>query len=215
MTPDLDQVEQSFTRGTLAVDGPNEQTVAFFRSTDCRAYAELGVYLGGTAEQIAEHLAGAGEIHLFDYADRVAPVYERLRKRGHENVVAHPNTRKVLDSYNWSLMRLLREDGPARVRFDYVFIDGAHTWALDALAFLLVDRLLAPGGYVDFDDYGWSLANSPSMNPATFPATRRLYSPEQIEERQVALVVDLLVRADGRYEEVVENKVFRKRAERA
>jgi hypothetical protein len=50
------------------------------------------------------------------------------------------------------------------------------------------------------------------MNPDVFPATAKLYTDEQIEERQVALVVDLLVRPDPRYEEVVENKIFRKRA---
>lgn len=209
MTPDLDAIEQSFTRGPLAVEGPNEETIAFFRSTDCRVYGELGVYLGGTAQEIAAHLDGAGEIHLFDYEDRVQPVAEHLRGLGHGNVVAHPNTRKVFDSYNWSLMELLR-DGAAG-RFDYVFIDGAHTWALDALAFLLVDRLLAPGGYVDFDDYHWTLAHSPSMNPEAFPPTTRLYTREQIEVPQVALVVDVLVRPDDRYEEVVENKIFRKR----
>jgi predicted O-methyltransferase YrrM len=209
MSPDLDVIEQSYTRGELNVDGANEQTVAFFRSTECRVYAELGVYLGGTAQQIAAHLGGTGEIHLFDYEDRVRPVAERLRGLGHENVFEHPNTRRVLDSYNWSLMKLLR-DGRAG-SFDYVFIDGAHTWALDALAFLLVDRLLAPGGYVDFDDYHWTLAQSPSMSPEAFPPTRRLYTQEQIEERQVALVVEVLVRPDERYEEVVEHKIFRKR----
>ncbi|MGB2711212.1 MAG: class I SAM-dependent methyltransferase [Conexibacter sp.] len=209
MSPDADLLEESFTRGELAVEGPNERTVAFFRSTHCRVYAELGVYLGGTAQEIAAQLAGEGQIHLFDYADRVGPVAERLRELGHRNVVAHPNTRKALDSYNWSLMKLLREGRAGS--FDYVFIDGAHTWAFDALAFLLVDRLLAPGGYVDFDDYDWTLARSPSMNPETFPTTSRLYTPEQIAEPQVALVVDVLVRAGGRYEELVENKVFRKR----
>ena len=210
MSPDVDVVEQSFTRGELAVEGPNAQTVAFFRDSGCRVYGELGVYLGGTAQEIAACLDGAGEIHLFDFEDRVTPVAEQLRELGHANVVAHPNTRRVLDSYNWSLMQLLR-DGRAG-SFDYVFIDGAHTWALDALAFLLVDRLLAPGGYVDFDDYTWSLAQSPSMNPQAFPPTRRLYTHEQIEARQVALVVDVLVRPDTRYEEIVENKIFRKRA---
>ena len=43
-----------------------------------------------------------------------------------------------------------------------------------------------------------------------FPDVCRLYSSEQIEERQVALVVDVLVRPDPRYEELLENKVFRK-----
>jgi SAM-dependent methyltransferase len=94
--------------------------------------------------------------------------------------------------------------------FDYVFIDGSHTWAHDALAFLLVDRLLRPGGYADFDDYTWSLRHSPSMNPQAYPDVEQLYTDEQIDRPQVALVVDLLVRRDPRYAEVVPNKIFRK-----
>jgi predicted O-methyltransferase YrrM len=209
MSPGLEVVDASYTEGPLNVDGANRVTVDAVRETGSRVYGELGVYLGGTAEAVAAELDGDGAIHLFDFEDRVVPVAERLAAQGHRNVVAHPNTRRVFDSYNWSLMMLLR-DGNG-FRFDYVFIDGAHTWALDALAFTLVDRLLAPGGYVDFDDYTWTLARSPSMNPEAFPQTRRLYTDEQIDAAQVALVVDVLVRGDDRYEEVLENKIFRKR----
>lgn len=206
------QAVVAYPTTALNVPGPNEATVEFFATTGCERYAELGVYEGLTAERIARTLGGRGEIHLFDYADRVAAAAARVRATGHPTVVEHPNTRRVYDSYNWSLMRLLRDGGP---RLDYVFVDGAHTWAMDALAFLLVDRLLEPGGYVDFDDYWWSLARSPSMNPDAFPPTAELFTPEQIAERQVALVVDLLVRPDPRYEEVVPEKVFRKRADAA
>ena len=45
---------------------------------------------------------------------------------------------------------------------------------------------------MDFDDYSWTLVGSPSMKPEVFPDVCRLYSSEQIEERQVALVVDVL-----------------------
>jgi len=202
------EVEASYTHGPLNVEGPNERTVEQVRASGARVYAEVGVYLGATAAAVADVLGGEGQIHLFDFEDRVGPLAERLRARGHENVVAHPNSRRALDSYNWSLMKLLREGRGES--FDYVFLDGAHTWAHDALAFLLVDRLLAPGGHVDFDDYTWTLARSPSMNPEAFPPTRKLYTDEQIAEPQVALVVDLLVRGDPRYEEVVPDKVFRK-----
>ena len=128
----------------------NGGTVEFFKASGCRRYAEIGVYQGDTSREIAAHLAGDGELHLFDFDDNVARVASDLRASGHENVVAHGNSRRLLDSYNWSLMRVLR-DHPAPV-FDYVFLDGAHTWALDALAFLLLDRLLVEGGYLDFDD---------------------------------------------------------------
>ncbi|MDQ3678046.1 MAG: class I SAM-dependent methyltransferase [Actinomycetota bacterium] len=189
---------------------PNKQTVDFFKASGCRTFAEIGVYKGDTSRKIADHLAGKGEIHLFDFDDNVARVVSGLRAAGHENIVAHGNSRKLMDSYNWSLMRLLREH--PEPLFDYVFLDGAHTWGFDALAFLLLDRLLVDGGCMDFDDYWWTAARSPTMNPEVFQATSKLYTEEQIEERQVALVVDLLVRRDPRYEEVVENKIFRKRS---
>ena len=203
---------RAYPESDLNVEGANERTVAFFAQSGCRRYAEIGVYKGDTAGRIADVLGGEGEIHLFDYADRVEPVAAALRGAGHRNVVAHGNSRRLLDSYNWSLMHVLAERGGGA--FDYVFIDGAHTWAHDALAFALADRLLAPGGYIDFDDYRWTLRASPTMNPTAFPEVEQLYTDEQIDARQVALVVDLLVRSDERYEEVVPDKVFRKRAAR-
>ncbi len=92
------------------------------------------------------------------------------------------------------------------VELEYMIVD-RRTLAVRPIA----DRLLAAGGYLDFDDYTWSLRHSPSMNPDAFPEIEQLYSDEQIDARQVALVVDLLVRPDTRYEEIVPNKVFRKR----
>jgi predicted O-methyltransferase YrrM len=203
----MQAIARAFPETALQVTGPNERTVSCFAESGCSRYAEVGVYEGDTALGIAEVLGGRGELHLFDFEDRTRAVAQRLRAAGHANVVEHPNSRRLLDSYNWSLMQVLRtSDGPA---FDYVFLDGAHTWTHDALAFLLVDRLLEPGGYVDFDDYIWTLRDSPSMNPQAFPEVRQLYSDEQIAERQVQLVVELLVRGHG-YEEVVANRVFRK-----
>jgi predicted O-methyltransferase YrrM len=204
----MSAVEHAFPTGDLNVTGPNLRTVEFFAQSGARRYAEIGVYRGDTALRIADLLGGEGELHLFDFEDRLAPVLDRMAAAGHRNVVAHPNSRRLLDSYNWSLMRMLAEH-PEPV-FDYVFLDGAHTWALDALAFCLVDRLLVPGGYVDFDDYAWTLACSPSMRPEVFPDVCRLYSDEQIAQPQVALVVDLLVRRDPRYRELVADKVFQK-----
>ncbi len=192
----------------LAVDGPNEPTLEFLRSVEVTTIAEIGIYRGLTSVRIAEYLDRRGELHLFDFEDVVGDVAARLRDLGHTNVVAHGNSRKTLDSYNWSLMRLL-ERHPEPL-LDYVYLDGAHTWGADALAFLLVDRLLKVGGYVDLDDYEWTLSGSATMNPAVLPAVRDMFTDEQIATPQVALLAELLVRRDERYEEIVPVKIFRK-----
>src|SRR3954447_23516779 len=90
---------RAFPESPLNVHAANEGTVDFFATTGCRAYAEIGVYEGHNARRIAELLDGDGELHLFDYEDRVVPVAAALRADGHDNVVVHPNSRRLLDSY--------------------------------------------------------------------------------------------------------------------
>ena len=187
---------------------PNAKTMEFLASTDSRTIAEIGVDQGATSEAILGWLDGRGELHLFDFDDRLTSVAERLRGKGLTNFVTHGNSHRTLDSYNWSLMTVL-QDSPAPF-FDYIYMDGAHTWAVDALAFFLVDLLLKPGGYIDFDDYYWTIDGSPTVNPRVHPRMREMYTDEQMQTRQVASIVDLLVRRPGRYEEVVPNKIFRK-----
>jgi hypothetical protein len=189
--------------------GPNVGTLQFLPTTSCRVIAEIGVERGETSEGILRWLNGQGTLHLFDFDDRLERTSQRLRDNGFTNFVTHGNSHCTLDSYNWSLMELLR-DNPGPI-LDYVFLDGAHTWAFDALAFLLIDLLLQPGGYIDFDDYWWTVETSPTVNPGVKPVMASLYTEAQIKTPQVQLIVDLLVRRSGRYEEVVVNKIFRKR----
>jgi predicted O-methyltransferase YrrM len=186
----------------------NARTLEFLASTAARTIAEVGVDQGATSEAILAWLNGRGVIHLFDFEDRLSSVAQRLRAKQLTNFVAHGNSRRTLDSYNWSLMKLLHNSSAPL--FDYVYLDGAHTWAIDALTFFLVDLLLKPGGYIDFDDYHWTIDRSPTVNPRVCPRMRDLYTDEQMQTKQMALIVDLLVRRPGRYEEVVPNKIFRK-----
>jgi hypothetical protein len=187
---------------------PNHNTLEFLAKTNCSTIAEIGVEWGSTSEAILRWLNGRGALHLFDFEDRLRIVCERFAAEGFRNFVPHPNSRRVLDSYNWSLMEMLR-DCPVPA-FDYVYLDGAHTWVIDGFAFCLVDRLLKVGGYIDFDDYDWTINASPSTNPKAFPAIRRLYTDDQMDVAQVKQVVDLLVRRSDRYQEVMPNKIFRK-----
>jgi predicted O-methyltransferase YrrM len=190
------------------VSAANQHTMDFLRTTRCRMIAEIGIYQGHTSREITKWLNGEGELHLFDFDDRVHKVAEDLAKAGHTNVRTFPNSYKLLDSYNWSLAGLLEQH--VEPIYDYVFIDGAHTWAVDALTALLVDRLLRPGGYLDLDDYSWTLGGSPSMRPERFPLTAKLYTREQIDALQIKMICDLLIRRDDRYQEVVPDKIWRK-----
>jgi predicted O-methyltransferase YrrM len=99
------------------------------------------------------------------------------------------------DSYVWWLRRRLREclhEGRLEPAYDFVFLDGAHTWDTDALAFGLVDRLLAPGGWILFDDLDW-LPSDPK------------FSDVPQDTRNVAHVCEiweLLVETDPSYDEL-------------
>ena len=154
-------------------------------------------------------LGGDGHMDLFDYEDRVDAVIEQLRAAGHINVTGHGNSRCLMDSYNWSLMHVLEHSGGPV--YDYVFIDGAHTWAHDALAFHLADRLLLPGGDSRLRRLPLVDARVAVDEPAGVPGHRSFLHAQAHRTRQVALVVDLLVRPDPGYEELIENKIFRKR----
>ena len=74
----------------------------------------------------------------------------------------------------------------------------------------LIDRILKPGGFIEFDDYDWSHATSAGLNPRIFPKVNELYTEEQIRTKQVGLVVDLLVKRDPRYISIVPNRIFQK-----
>ena len=93
--------------------------------------------------------------------------------------------------------------------FDYCFLDGAHTVAVDALTYLLCDKMLRVGGYIDFDDYNWRLRGS-SLDPSRIPEIGDQYTEEQIDAFQVKMIIDALVRRDARYKEVVKDKIFQK-----
>ncbi len=194
----------------------NKETVGFLLSKendlhcvpkDQLQIAEFGIWKGATSYQFAKYLDGQGTLHLFDYDDKVTDVSNNLANEGYENVKTWGSSYKYLDSYNWSLMKILREsDEPL---FDYVYLDGAHTWAIDALTFFLCDKLLKTGGYMDFDDYKWKLGKS-RMSPKYVPETALLYTEEQMQEKQVKLIVDILVKPNPQYREIVADKIFQK-----
>lgn len=163
---------------------------------------ELGFAHGTSSCYIAAALdeRGAGALTTIDRASA-------LERR--------PNIRELLDltglgpyvrpifaetSYNWELMKLIEEHterGVAQPCFDFCFVDGAHTWDDDGLAFFLVDKLLRPDGWILFDDLHWRYADSPTMKED--PAVRGL-PEDQRATPQMMKVFSLLVFQHPQYD---------------
>jgi hypothetical protein len=179
---------------------------AVFPADSHFSYAEFGIYHGDTARHVCELFPNA-TLFLFDFDANIEKA--RARLSGFPNRIHYfPNSQRYNDSYNWALAKLIASNSRGGL-FDYCFLDGAHTFAVDALCFLLCDRLLRPGGYMDFDDYGWTLRGS-SLDPAHVPQIAAQYSDEQIDTAQVKMIVETLVRPDPRYEEIVPKKIYQK-----
>ena len=95
---------------------------------------------------------------------------------------------KFNDSYNWSLMKLIRQHEGVSI-YDCCFLERAHRIAIDGLNFFLCDGLLKVGGYMDFDYYDWRLRGT-SLDPSKNPGDQRSIYDEQIDASRVRMKVD-------------------------
>lgn len=132
--------------------------------------------------------------------DRKPSIDELLNRCG----LAHLATPVFADtSYTWELLHLLEQKPTPS--FDFVFVDGAHTWDVDGFAFLLADRMLRPGGWVLFDDLDWTLDTSPTLKNMTWV---RQLPEEQRVTPQVRKVFELLVKPNPAYGNCREEKTW-------
>lgn len=191
-----------------AISRPSRDALALLRgmlaARPAPIIAEIGVGIGATTMELARLLMNQGQLHLFDHDDVLETLVVELRAEGWHNAVAHPNGRKLFESYSWTLALLLRE---MRARgedgmFDFVYLDGAHVWAHDAPAVLALIPLLRPGGLLLLDDFRWTLAASPTLNPARRPITAAHYAPDQIATPHVALICEAFLDHDRRLKPV-------------
>lgn len=69
-------------------------------------------------------------------------------------------------TYNWELMKIIEdntEEGLCKPIFDFCYLDGSHNFEIDLAAFILVDKLLKPGGFILFDDLNWTFGGCPDL----------------------------------------------------
>jgi predicted O-methyltransferase YrrM len=124
---------------------------------------ELGFAHGVSTVYLAAALEANGAGHLTSVDLLVArarePSAEQLLERA--GLAARATLVFEPTSYNWYLHSRIREQtsdlGVCEPYLDFCFVDGAHRWVDDGLAFFLVDKLLRPGGWLLFDDLTWRI----------------------------------------------------------
>lgn len=135
----------------------------FIKSKNLTSLLELGFAHGVSSCYMASILKDMGEgylttIDLYSAKHRRPNIEQLIHKL---DLYGYIDYYYEYESYNWRLMRFIEvNDGPV---FDFCYIDGAHDWNVDGFAFLLVDKLLKPGGWIIFDDMNWTFNSSPSM----------------------------------------------------
>lgn len=110
---------------------------------------------------------------------------------------------REVNSYNWFLKKTIdarTRNGICHPCYDFVFIDGSKNWTIDGMAFFLADKLLRPGGWILFDDYGWRYADALARGKGNSDGvSARALSDDQIEQPNVAAIFHLLVVQHPRY----------------
>ena len=167
---------------------------------------ELGFYHGVSSAYIAAALQdlGGGSLTTIDRCDdvgigirnlspNIGEVLAKLALQDYVTYFFEPT------SYLWRLMRMLEDD--ARPRFDFCYIDGAHSWFVDGFAFFLVERLLRPGGWILFDDLDWTYEDSESLKDTDLV---RSMPKEEKMTPQVRKVYELLVKPHPAFDNFFE-----------
>ncbi|BAI88797.1 class I SAM-dependent methyltransferase [Arthrospira platensis NCB002] len=162
-------------------------------------YYEIGVGIGVTTLEVAKRLNNSGTIILFSLEREVSELASDLAKLGFTNIDSSwGSPSRTYSGYHFQLAQgfvagLLKP-------FDLAYIDGGHVFHLDAPAACVLKELCKPGGYMLFDDWYWSIAKSPSLNPSVKPDILLKYDDEQIKVCHVQLVCKVVMDTDSRFE---------------
>lgn len=202
-------------------EGQAREIYDFILTTKPKRVLELGFAYGKSSAVIAAALDEVGDgvcdsVDLLAVKDIFAnPTIEDLLRD--LSLAARVHVHREEHSYVWFLKKRL--DDQLRGRsiaplYDFCYIDGAHNFTIDTCAFLLVDRLLEPGGTVLFDDLDYSYAemNAGEDKPNEPPpftvddydprarVIRTRMSDDELRAYPVKAIFDLLVSTHPDYE---------------
>jgi len=170
---------------------------------DLRRCLELGSYQGKSAAFIAATLTAMGDGHLLtldrrEVLDRRPNVHEVLAALGLEDRVTVALEER---SFTWRIRQLLKAH--AQPCFDFCYFDGGHSWDVTGFAFLSVDPLIVPGGWILFDDLDWTYARMETPG-RPLPGWLARMPEEERRTPQVREVWELLVKRHPAYDSFTE-----------
>jgi hypothetical protein len=162
-------------------------------------YYEIGVGVGATALEVAKIMQNRGQMLLFSLEREVLELSRDLRQLGFANIDSSwGSPSKTYSGYHFELARGFAKG--LLPPFDVAYLDGGHTFHLDAPAACVLKELCKPAGFILFDDYTWCLAKSPSLAPERRPQTALDYDPLQIATPHIPLVTRIVMDTDVRFQ---------------
>lgn len=177
----FDEVADRLAGIPFTTPGNGRVLYDFILDNEIEDILEIGFHHGVSTCYLAAALAerGSGHIVTLDHRSSRGKDPNLPQLLGEFGFAEYVTPVFAERSYTWELYRLLAEpstDRSSRQRFDFMFHDADHTWDYTALAFLLGDVLLRPGGWMLFDDYTWTIqASESAMNQerGTWPEAER------------------------------------------
>lgn len=199
-------IEKINMEGYETISRPCENVVNFLEdflksNQNPISVAEIGIGIGATSVEITKRLRDMDSFYFFSFEQDVKELYDDLKGADYCKCKLYPmgNSTATYDSYSWKLSSLCLEN---EMIFDLVYLDGAHSFFHDALATVLLKRLIKPGGIFVFDDVLWSHQKSPTQNPEIRPQILEDYTMEQIETEQIRRVIDIFMEDDDEWERI-------------
>ena len=178
----------------------------FIADRDLSSLLEIGFFKGKSTAYFAAILEDLGRGHVTAIDKKTAldhqpNIDDVLKMTG----LSHRVTRVLSDrSYTWELLKMMRSTKPPQ--FDFCYFDGGHTWDATGFGFVLVDRLLKPGGWIIFDDLDWTIEKSLESSPQRESIYRK-YGSDERTTPAVRLVFETLVKDFG-YQNMNEVSAF-------
>jgi len=166
-------------------------------TTENRRYFEIGVGVGATVLEVAQALDNTGELHLWSRQQDCDELVTDLSKLGFNNVVGHGNPGHTYSGYHFTLLKDFCAG--ALPPFDLAYLDGGHVAHLDLGALAILKNVAHKGSIIVLDDFNWTLAKSPTLNPNLSAQTAKDYDTFQIREPHVSLICKALLDTDSRW----------------